>query len=237
MKSINTIDLTKLHTDEVMGYLAQVAEKSSLVTIAGDQEVISAFVQAVKEFEAALKPNIKNSFTQSRKEADEVTDKLWSGMRMYTEAMTYHSNDVVQKTAEKIETIIDKYGRITKMSYKEQYPNLNGLLNELKGLPADDIANISLAQWIEPLSNAYDTFMAISADKITEDSEKEVGLVEQTRDAAQDAYSAMVTRINAGASYNGDVPYAEFIDTVNVLVDEYKAHIASRKTRNAKKSW
>lgn len=235
MKSISNINLLQLHTDECLGFLVQVAGKANLVTLQGDQGVINSFRIVVDSFDKVLKPTMKNSFTGTRKEADEIADSLWTGLKMNVKSMTYHPNEDVVETATRVYEIIEKYGVHTRMNYKEQYPNLKGMLNDLNDLSSEDISLLNLAVWVEALQNAYDNFMSITADSVAEESQKEVGIVQECRDNAEQGYYELVSRINAGAIYNGAEPYEPFIDTVNVIVDEYKAHILGRKTRNAKK--
>lgn len=234
MNQIQRIDVTKLHTDESLGFLSQVLTYTDLVSVQADSEVIKKFNTSVKSFEDALKPNIKNSYTDARKQADEVVDKLWSGANMYCESMTFHPDNNLTIVANKICDIFDKYGRITKMSYKEQYPNLNGLINELND-NKEDIAKLSMKEWVNALSQAYDDFIAITKDKLSEDAQREVGIVQDSRDNAEEAYNNLINRVNAGASYNGVEPYEKFMDSVNVVIDEYKALLSSRKTRNKNK--
>ena len=235
MKTIKNLDTTKLHTDESLGYLGQVAKQTSLVTVEADQIVINTFKSAVQAFEVAMKPNVKNSFTDVRKAADEVADSLWSGANMLAQAMTFHPEQGVKNIADKVFAIFGKYGRLTKMGYKEEYPNMLALLNELKVLPSEEIAALDLQVWIDAMSTAYDNFVSITEEKVNEDAAKQVGITQDCRDAAEAAYYIMVNRINAGASYNGIEPYEKFIDNINVIIDEYKALIASRQTRNANK--
>ncbi len=235
MKQITSIDITKLHTDESLGFLGQISAQTSLVTIDVDQVFIQSFSDAVKAFELALKPNIKNSYTEARKQADEVTHKICVGLRLYAEGMTYHPDERIKVIADKVFAIIGKYGLLSKMGYKELYPNLQAMLIELKAIPKD-ISKLGMQSWVDALSTAYDDFMAITEEKIVEETQKEVGIVQENRLIAEETYKNLVNRINAGASYNGSEPYKAFIDIVNVVIDEYKTMLLSRRTRNKNKS-
>ncbi len=235
MKSIISIDLKDLHTDEALGFLTQVTGKTDLITVEADLATVGAFATAVNAFDKALKPDIKNSFTEVRKRADERTDELWSGLKGYVDAMKHHPDSAKKESAKSIYSIIEKYGVHTRMGYKEEYPNLKGMLNDLHGLSKEDITLLDLNEWIEALQSAYDDFISITADSVTEESLKQVGLVQQTRDEAHKAYSNLTARINAGAAYNGVEPYEAFISNLNVIVGEYKAYVQGRNTRNANK--
>lgn len=229
-----SLDVKSLHTDESLGFLGQVLSQTNLVTVEADQVFIQSFSDAVKAFEVALKPNIKNSYTDIRKQADEVTHEICVGLRLYAEGMTYHPDATIQPVADKVFAIIGKYGQLSQMGYKELYPNLQAMLIELKAIP-EDLSKLWMQVWIDALSQACDDFMAITEEKIMEDTQKEVGIVQEKRIIAEEAYKNLVNRINAGASYNGSEPYESFMNAVNVVIEEYKAMLSSRKTRNINK--
>ena len=235
MAEITNINLTHLRTDETLGFLKSVMEVTKLVTnpMAGDG--VTAFNDVVAKFEAVLKPNLKNSHTMSRREADIETDTIWTGMRMHVDAMTRFPDDEKEKIALKAMDNIKKYGNLNEMGYKLQYPNLSGLLDDLKKIGSDDLAKIGLAEWVDALQTAYDNFIAISTDKVIEDSEKGVGIVQDTRTEAEDGYYAFVKLINALVVVVGEADFIKFINAVNTIIDEYKIELASRKTRNMNK--
>lgn len=231
---ILSIDLKGLHTDESLGFFGQIFAQTNLVSTDADQEYIQKFGDAIKSFELALKPDIKNSYTEARKEADDITHDICLGLRTYSEAMTYYPEEQTRTVAKKVFSIIEKYGLITRMGYKELYPNLQALLIELKAIP-EDISKLWMQVWVDSLSKACDNFIAITEDKIAEDAQKEVGIVQEKRTIADETYKNLINRINAGASYNGIEPYEGFINIINVIIEEYKAMLLSRKTRNANK--
>ncbi|MGP1476678.1 MAG: DUF6261 family protein, partial [Phocaeicola sp.] len=63
----------------------------------------------------------------------------------------------------------------------------------------------------------------------------EVGIIKQTRVAADSAYRSLIEVVNALAIVNDADPYVEFIDPVNAHIDRMKTVLATRKTVNAKK--
>ena len=234
MTKVNSIDTTRFHTDESLGFMVQVRQKTNLLTVQADKTFVSNFNAAVDAFEACMKQDVKNSYTAARKQADEKVDRLWSGTNMYVESMSFHPNEELQTVANKICDIFDKYGRLTKMGYNKQYSNLLGLLNELNAIP-QDLTKLWMKDWVDALNQAYEDFVSITEDKMVEEGQKEVGIVQDSRDRAEEAYHSLMNRINTGASYNGAEPYQEFMDYANAVIDEQKAVLSGRKTRNANK--
>ncbi len=229
---IENIDLRQLRTAESLGFCMQIAEFTDLVSQTADQKHINEFKQATETFVKYGKATLTNSFTQKLKAADLQTDRFCSGLRMCVKANTFSPDENIRTLAKKVLDRINQYGNLARMSYTKQYPRLSVLLNELHSMPKAHIKKLGLAIWIDALSLAYENFMEISSDKFTEEAEKQVGIVQDSRLAAEAAYFALVTRINAGVIVVSEEPYEEFINTANAVVGEYKAHILSRKTRN-----
>ena len=234
MKQINAITLAHLHVNEGAGFLTQVSTATSALTVEGDAPTVQAFVDAAAAFNDSLKPITGNSFTAERKAIDEKVDRLYTGFRMFAEAQTYSHDAEITATAEQTFAIIKRYGNLNRMGYAEQYPNLTALLDEVTEIvTVPKLAPAGLMPWIVELQNGYNEFMEVSAEKVAEETQKHVGLSLECCAAAEDAYQALVMRVNAGAVYVGTESYETLIDTTNVLVDEYKTLIASRKTRTA----
>ena len=63
---------------------------------------------------------------------------------------------------------------------------------------------------------------------------RQVGIVKETRTAAEAAYRSLVDTVNALAMINGDAAYATFIDHVNAMIERQKAISKARSTRAKK---
>ncbi len=236
MKQVQNVNLNKLRTDELFGFLEVVVDTTSLEKVQADQPAISAFKNAVTAFDEVLKQNASSEEVKTRKEADAIADDTWRGLQLQADAMSRFPEPTTQAIAIKANAIIDKYGVLTNMPYDEEYANMKGLLEELKAMPDADLTKIGLKIWVDALDVAYDDYMKATLSRNQSEGEKVVGIVMQRRGEAEQAYYDMVFRVNCGAGYNGDEPYAEFIDTLNAQIDGRKATLASRQTISAKKN-
>ncbi len=235
MKQIEQFSLHNLRNAETFGYLTLMSEQTSLLTLPSDAQRVQAFVAAVNELEELTKPNRKNSFTKVRIAADLQAKNLYSGLWFSLKGATYSPNSSQQQTAKKIFERIKSYKLNSQSNYVHRYPKLAVMINELEELPAKVRNELGLNQWIEGLQTAYDDFIIATDNSITEESHRQVGIVTEKRKATQQAYYDFVTYINAGVWVNGEQPYTEFINSANVLVSEYKAHLAARQTRKTNK--
>ena len=235
MKQIQNIDLTRLRVDELLGFLIKAKEKTHYILVVADEPAIQTFGAAVDALDAELKQNEKNSFTKTRQEADRVADDTWRGLQMQAEAMTRFPDAEVKAIALRVDALLTRYGTLTEMGYDEEYANMKGLNEEFKTFETAELDKIGLTAWVAALEAAYNDFILASLNKETEAGDKVKGIVQQRRREAEEAYYTLVQRVNAGAVYNGDEPYLQFIDPLNAQIDERKATLAARQTRAAKK--
>ena len=94
---------------------------------------------------------------------------------------------------------------------------------------------LNLDVWITDLQTKEDAFLTAAAQRTEADAARQVGIVKETRTAADAAYRSLVDTVNALVLLNGDAEYATFIDHVNAVIDRQKGILKARKTNNAKK--
>ena len=84
------------------------------------------------------------------------------------------------------------------------------------------------------LKTKEEAFLAAAAARTEADAARQVGIVKETRTAAEAAYRSLVDTVNALAMINGDTAYATFIDHVNAMIERQKAISKARSTRAKK---
>ena len=87
---------------------------------------------------------------------------------------------------------------------------------------------------IADLKAKEEAFLAAAAERTEADAARQVGIVKETRAAAEAAYRSLVDTVNALAMINGDTAYATFIDNVNAMIARQKAISKARSTRAKK---
>lgn len=187
-------------------------------------------------FDAALKQAAKNSQTEAVAAADEVVDRLYTGLTLYLRSLTYHPVEATRIAAEGVLVIIDKYGKLTGLPYNQQYGALLNSMQELTALTEETFTLLHLADWLAELSSAIARFQNARDMQTVEQSNYQVGLVKDTRTAADAAYKQFVASINAFAIAFGETNYATFINQMNVMIADVQAELKACKTRaeNAK---
>ena len=238
MKKINTLNVKQLRTEECFGYLKQVlAETSNLPseeTPAAQTTAVNAFDTAFDAFDTALKASAVNPATASATNADVERDQSWRGINAYVKAMCNHPTADIAATAAEAKSLFDKYSDPTSLAQTEESGILHNLLQDLEAFDSSKRTLLALDVWITDLKTKEEAFLAAAAARTEADAARQVGIVKETRTAAEAAYRSLVDTVNALAMINGDAAYATFIDHVNAMIERQKAISKARSTRAKK---
>ena len=238
MKKITTLNLTRLRTEECFGYLKQVlAETSNLPseeTPVAQTTAVNAFETAFDAFDTALKASVTNPATATATAADEARDLAWRGINAYVKAMCAHPDPEISGIAAGVKSLFDKYGDPTSLAQTEESGVLHNLLQDLEAFDSAKRTSLNLDVWIADLKTKEEAFLAAAAARTEADAARQVGIVKETRTAAEAAYRSLVDTVNALAMINGDAAYATFIDHVNAMIERQKAISKARSTRAKK---
>lgn len=238
MKKIKTISLTSLRVEEDFGFLKLVLaetanlpeeETPSILTAA-----VNSFETAFNAFDAALKASATNPATASATDADVERDQSWRGINAYVKAMCNHPTADVANAATEAKALFDKYGDPTSLAQTEESGVLHNLLQDLETFDSSKRTSLALDVWIADLKTKEEAFLAAAVRRTEADAARQVGIVKETRTAAEAAYRSLVDTVNALAMINGDADYATFIDHVNAMIERQKAISKARATRAKK---
>ena len=238
MKKINTLNVKQLRTEECFGYLKQVlAETENLPseeTPSAQTAAVNAFETQFDAFDTALKASAVNPATASATNADVERDQSWRGINAYVKAMCNHPTADIAATAAEAKSLFDKYSDPTSLAQTEESGVLHNLLQDLEAFDSSKRTSLALDVWITDLKTKEEVFLAAAAERTEADAARQVGIVKETRTAAEAAYRSLVDTVNALAMINGDAAYATFIDHVNAMIERQKAISKARSTRAKK---
>lgn len=261
MGKINTFNVKQLRTEESFGFHKQVETETAYLPNDSEDDrpviesldentptvrnsvgsspaltaAIDKYTTAVNTFDDALKDSGTVPGVAVATAADEVRDKAWRGSNAYLKAMTAHPDEAVRATAKEVKSLFDKYGDPTTLSQTEESGVLHNLLQDLKTLDSSKLTAIAFNPWLADMESSEETFLETVKVRTEEESTRVVGIVKQSRLAADDAYRKLVETVNALSVINGAEPYALFTDHLNVLIDRQKTVLKTRATKNTKK--
>ncbi len=238
MKKITTINLTRLRTEEDFGFLKLVLAETENLPAEETPSILTAavnsFETAFNAFDAALKASATNLATASATDADVERDQSWRGINAYVKAMCSHPTDDVASAATEAKSLFDKYGDPTSLAQTEESGVLHNLLQDLETFDSAKRTSLALDVWITDLKTKEEAFLAAAVRRTEADAARQVGIVKETRTAAESAYRLLVDTVNALAMINGDAEYATFIDHVNAVIERQKSILKARTTRAKK---
>ena len=208
MKKIKTISLTSLRVEEDFGFLKLIlAETANLPGQDEDEpglpevqsartansvltNAIATFTNAFNAFDAALKTSDSNPSTATAANAD--ADSAWRATNAYVKAMCNHPTADVANAATEAKVLFDKYGDPTSLAQTEESGVLHNLLQDLESLSEEKRAALNLDVWIADLQAKEEAFLAAVAQRTEEEAARQVGIVKETRTAADAAYRSLV---------------------------------------------
>ena len=238
MKKIKTISLTSLRVEEDFGFqkliLAETENLPSEETPSVQTAAVTAFETAFNAFDTALKASATNPATASATDADVERDQSWRAANAYVKAMCSHPTADIANAASEAKSLFDKYGDPTSLAQTEESGILHNLLQDLEAFDSAKRTSLALDVWITDRQEKEEALLAAAAQRTEEDAARQVGIVKETRTAADAAYRSLVDTVNALAMINGDAEYATFIDHVNAVIDRQKSILKARTTRAKK---
>lgn len=250
MKKIVAFDLKSIHLHENFEFLRKVCEKGdACLPTTGDLSAadlpestttllttsLDKLQAKTNAFDAVLK--IADSIPASTlaAQADAKRDKAYRDGRKFVMAMADHPNPDLASTAKTVLFLYDKYGDPTNKSQDEESSSLYNLMQDLDALEEGVLESIHFTEWYAYLKDCQDEFLAADKQRTEEKMAKETGAIKTAQTEANQAYRELVDVVNALVLVNGETPYAEFIDFVNVQIADKKAIVKSRSTKSANK--
>ena len=251
MKKIKTISLTSLRVEEDFGFQKLILAETENLPGQGEEEpglpdvqsttppaltaAVNSFETAFNAFDTALKASSTNPATASATNADMERDQSWRAANAYVKAMCSHPTADIANAASEAKSLFDKYGDPTSLAQTEESGVLHNLLQDLEAFDSGKRTSLNLDVWITDLQEKEDDFLAAAAERTEADAARQVGIVKETRTAADAAYRSLVDTVNALAMIEGDGDYATFIEHVNAVIERQKAISKARTTRGKKK--
>lgn len=250
MKQIVSFNIARLRVEEDFGFLKLVVAETGNLTSDSDSpsEInvlaasvpatlttsIDTFKSAVNAFDNVLKDSATTPSTAIAADADADRDNAWRAANNYLKGMAAYPAEEVRKTAIEVKTLFDKYGDPTALPQTEESGILHNLLQDLKAIDISKLSSIAFKAWLDNLESCEIAFLAAVSQRTEEEAARQVGIVKEKRQAADNAYRSLVELVNALAVVNGDEAYATFVDRVNVIINKQKTVLKTRTT-NAKK--
>ena len=176
----------------------------------------------------------KSMLTNDIAEADDLRDSTYIGLSDAIKSAGRHFRPEVQQAASRLQVIIGNHSNLIRKSYDEETAAINSLINDFNTIGAADLAIIGIADWVNELQANNNAFDDLKKGRYTEEAGKTQLQMKEVRLQLDEAYHAIVNRINALILVNGETAYINFVNELNQRVESYSKLVAQRRGRNAK---
>jgi hypothetical protein len=189
----------------------------------------AAYTPLFEDEGVALVAITKSATTENIETADKNRDFVFRGIADKVTNSLNHFDPVVREAAKRVKVIFDTYGNLAPKPNDEESGLITKLIADVRTKVPRDISNMSLVDWIAELERQNNVFIALEADRNSEEAKRSDLRMKQVRVVVDAAYNKIVKRINALIIVNGEAPYVEFVKELNARIGRAQDAIAQSK--------
>ena len=202
-----------------------------------EQHVLAHFSQAIVDFNEAL-GQIGNFRLEELQRADEATDKAWIALNKQLEVNCEHYEPSVREAALEVSKVFNEIPDPTRMSYQEEYAQLEHLLERLSAIPVETLKLAMVDGWKSELRRRYTAFIELEEEISERKSNISIAAVKNSRIELYEAYRVLIQQIHALAILTPDDVHLSLVDKLNALISEHQtsslklSHVISKSSKS-----
>lgn len=239
VKQIISFKLSAINNGAHFSYVSEAVEK-----IKADSELYKKFKElgdtlaaAVTEENLYLITSRKNSLSDKIKEGDKNRANFYRGYRSAVKHFLKFPEGDKKQAASVLQQHLTDYNIDPRMQLDRETGLLTNFIEDLEGKFAAHVATLSLAPYIEGLKKANEDVRNAISGRDSQPLSLKRGMLRKVRKKSDEAYAALVRRVNALAEIEGDSAYAALIAALNEQIKRFKQEvIPSSKKVNANKT-
>ncbi len=235
MTRINPINPHNLRNNEHFQFMTEVDQLVTSIPPGSlpVDNVYPRFKEALTVEDESLSVDQGSLKTETLNELDVRRDQIWSGVRGRVDATLLSPVPEESESAKVLMRVIDLYGNVRQMAYKEETSAITNLVNDLL-LPVNEVHlnRLGIYSWVVALKNENDQFQSITQERVSELAGRSRGDVRTVRLMIDPIYQELVETVNAAVILNLASPEAKgFVTKLNVVIKSYKTMLAARSGR------
>lgn len=188
-----------------------------------------AFLKPYEDEGEALNFVRKSSYSDQLHAAEMKINETLDGIEHVINSGTKHYIPAVREASYHLKTLWKTNGDIKTKSQKNKFGAILKLIADLRGYYRTDTLTVGLDGWINQLEIDYNDYTSIENNIFEEKDDKTHLRMKQVRAEIDAAYRAVTEKINALIIVNGEAPYADFVNKLNLHIDSYTNNLALRK--------
>ena len=236
-EEIGKIALTAINNGAHYNFMLAVVQKAK-----ADAKVYGKVKAQVDElFAAVTKENKelvlsrKSELSDIISEADRQRDAFFRGYRSDVKSFRAFPASAQKTAAEKLWQHIVDYGIDPKMQLDRETGLLTNFIEDLTGKLASQVGLLGLRPFVDKMKMTNDQVRTALTNRDTEHSAVIPGALKASRIKTDEAYLALVKRVNAYAEIEGEGDYRIFIIYVNEQIKRFKQEVLPMKKKAADK--
>jgi len=169
---------------------------------------------------------LREADTKINNTFDGIVDAVNSGLNHYSQS--------VKEASERLRVLLDANGNIKRKTQQNKSGATLKLVSELKGSTyATDVDTVELNGWVDKLDADYKNHYALQTGKLNEQDARTHLRMKVVRTEIDSVYRRITEKINALIIVNGETPYVEFVNKLNLLIHSYENSLSLRKDKDS----
>lgn len=233
---IKSLSLTSLQNEEHYKFQTDVNGLITIFTAASLLIVAeyAAFIKLYTDEGEALNFVRKSNYSDRLHAADMKVNKTLEGIEDAINSGLNHYNPDMETACTHLKTLWKANGEIRSKKQKNKSGAIKKLLADLRGPYSQDVMAAGLDGWLNQLEIDDNARTTEENSRYDEKEEKTHLRMKQVRVEMDDAYHAVVEKINALILVNGEAPYVDFVNKLNLRIDSYANDLALRNGKGKK---
>ena len=199
--------------------------------------LVATFLKCYEAEDEVLQKISKLDTTDFISAARKGRQNRFRGLTTVNRGMSYHFEEFYTQASHRLQIVFDTYGNIIKLPLNEETSAIYNLVQELYKNYAKDLQYLGLTDWVDRLSAENEGVERLIKERDDRNAIKTKYKMKEARAATDQAYVAIMNRLNALIEVEGEEAYTDFIIKMNLITKRYNLAIAQREGRaKAKKT-
>ena len=235
MTKILSTNLPVYHNSEHLKFLYDASDimLRHYPTVLKIDALYTAFLPLIQREDEAYKKIVKSDKTELLHELDHRRDDIYNAFAGAVKQALRHFNPGMVAAAAHLKIVFDTYGNPTRKPYNAETELIRNLIQDLNGKYQPDLVATGLLDWATELDAANTAFDSLLQERFADEDQQSDLVMRDCRHAADNAYKAIVERVNALIVVEGATNYEAFVHELNGRITYYNNTIAIRKGRRA----
>lgn len=233
---IKTIALSRVNNGAHYNFMSDVSQKAkkNAKVYAKVKDLVDQLAAAVLDENGALVMSQKDELSDVISQADKQREYYFRGYRNGVRNFRHFPHSAQKIAADKLWQHIIDYAIDPKMQLDRETGLLTNFIEDLMTKLAGQVAVLGLKPFVEGMKVMNDKVREALSNRNTERSKQTMGAMKQARTKTDQAYTALIKRINAYAEIEGDADYKDFIAEVNTQIKRFKKEVIVKQTSEEK---